>query len=88
VRAKIPSSSFTVQSATEIKLAVPATATQGAIEYETIHGFGGPLGVILKLPSTGGFPVLDYYIYKDALQTGWSAWGGWGHVSQSYKQCR
>jgi hypothetical protein len=81
---EIPASSFTSQTATEIKLAVPASATQGAIEYETIHGFAGALGVVLKLPPTGSFPTLDYYIYKDGLKTGWSAWGGWGHVSQDY----
>lgn len=81
---EILKASFVSQSATEIKLAVPATATQGAIEYVTIHGFNGPLGVILKLPSTGGIPTLDYYIYKDGLQNGWEAYNGWGHVSQSY----
>jgi hypothetical protein len=81
---EIPASAFTSQTATEIKLAVPATATQGAIEYVTIHGFAGALGVILKLPPTSTFPTLDYYIYKDGLQTGWSAWGGWGHATQEY----
>lgn len=76
--------SFISQTATEIKLAVPATATQGAVDYVTVHGYAGPLGVVLRLPSTGSFPTLDYYIYKDGLQSGWSAWGGWGHVSQSF----
>ncbi|MBX2944848.1 MAG: hypothetical protein KF725_03355 [Cyclobacteriaceae bacterium] len=76
--------SFISQTSTEIKLAVPATATQGAVDYITVHGYAGPLGVVLRLPSTGGFPTLDYYIYKDGLQSGWSAWGGWGHVSQSF----
>ncbi len=81
---EIPSSSFTAHSATEIKLAVPASATQGAVEYVTIHDFAGPLGVVLRLPPTGSFPALDYYIYKDGMQNGWQAWGGWGHVSQDY----
>jgi hypothetical protein len=81
---QIPSSSFITHTPTQIKLELPATAAQGAIDYVTIHGFAGPLGVIVKLPPTGSFPVLDYYIYKDGLQSGWSAWGGWGHVSQSY----
>jgi hypothetical protein len=81
---EIPSSSFITHTATQIKLAVPGAATQGAIGYVTIHDFAGPLGVILKLPSTGGFPALDYYIYKDGLEAGWQAYGGWGHVSQSY----
>ncbi len=76
--------SFISQSATEIKLAVPASATQGAIDYVTIHNYAGSLGVVLRLPATGSFPTLDYYIYKDGLQGGWSAWGGWGHVSQNY----
>lgn len=80
----IEATAFTSHTATEIKLAVPETATQGAIEYVTIHGYQGPLGVVLKLPSSGGVPTLDYYIYKDGLQNGWQAYGGWGHESQSY----
>ncbi|MBX2963351.1 MAG: IPT/TIG domain-containing protein [Cyclobacteriaceae bacterium] len=76
--------SFISQTATEIKLAVPASATQGAIDYVTVHGYAGPLGVVLRLPPTGSFPTLDYYIYRDGLQSGWSAWGGWGHVSQDF----
>ncbi|MBX2970316.1 MAG: hypothetical protein KF803_13185 [Cyclobacteriaceae bacterium] len=76
--------SFISHTATEIKLAVPASAIQGAIDYVTIHGYAGPLGVVLRLPPTGSFPTLDYYIYKDGLQSGWTAYGGWGHVSQSY----
>lgn len=75
---------FISHTATEIKLAVPASATQGAIDYVTIHGYAGPLGVVLRLPPTGDFPVLDYYIYKDGLESGWTAYNGWGHVSQSY----
>jgi hypothetical protein len=82
---EVPSASFTAHSATQIKLNLPATATQGAIEYVTIHDFSAPLGVILKLPPTGSFPVLDYYIYKDGLQNGWQGWGGWGHVDQDYE---
>jgi hypothetical protein len=82
--AEIPKASFTTHTATQIKFDLPASAGQGAVDYVTVHGFAGPLGVILKLPPTGAFPVLDYYIYKDGLQSGWSAWGGWGHVSQDY----
>ncbi len=81
---EVLAASFISHTTTEIKLAVPASATQGAIDYVTIHGYAGPLGVVLRLPPTGDFPTLDYYIYKDGLQSGWSAWGGWGHVSQSY----
>jgi hypothetical protein len=81
---EIAAASFTSQSATEIKFDLPATATQGAITYRTIHGYDGPLGLVVKLPPTGGFPTLDYYIYKDGLEAGWQAYGGWGHVSQSY----
>lgn len=81
---EIASSTFLSHTATQIKLAVPATASQGAIGYVTIHDYAGPLGVVLKLPSTGGFPTLDYYIYKDGLENGWTQQGGWGHVSQDY----
>jgi hypothetical protein len=78
-------STFISQSATEIVLAVPANASQGAITYVTIHDYAAPLeGAVLKLPPQGNYPTLDYYIYKDGLQTGWQAYGGWGHVSQSY----
>lgn len=78
-------SSFLTHTANEISFNVPETATQGAISYVTIHGYEAPLeGALLKLPPTGGFPTLDYYIYKDGLESGWSAWGGWGHVSQDY----
>jgi hypothetical protein len=77
-------SNFISRSETEIVLALPAEATQGAIGYVTIHGYEGPLGVIIKLPPTGNYPTLDYYIYNEGLQNGWEAWGGWGHVSQDY----
>ncbi|MGL1885778.1 MAG: hypothetical protein OCD76_04625 [Reichenbachiella sp.] len=70
---------FKSHSATEIVLAVPASATQGVISYKTIHGYENLLGVTLKLPSEGDADVLDYYIYQDAMQNGWEEWGGWGH---------
>lgn len=78
-------STFVNKSDTQIELALPATATQGAVGYITIHGYEDVFaGIILKLPATGSYPTLDYYIYKDGLQNGWQAYGGWGHVSQSY----
>lgn len=76
---------FLTNTETEISFNIPASATQGALSYVTIHGFAGPLeGALLKLPPTGGFPTLDYYIYNDGLQNGWEAYGGWGHTSQEY----
>ena len=81
---EVPATSFISQSSTEIKLAFPATAGQGAIDFITIHDYKAPLGVIVRVPSTGSFPVLDYYIYKDGLQAGWESQNGWGHVSQDY----
>ncbi|MEQ8471777.1 MAG: hypothetical protein RIC35_11350 [Marinoscillum sp.] len=78
-------STFLTHNATEISFNIPEAASQGAINYVTIHGYGAALeGALLKLPPTGGFPTLDYYIYNDGLQNGWEAWGGWGHVSQDY----
>ena len=77
--------SFLTHTATEISFNIPESATQGALNYVTIHGYEAALeGALLKLPPTGGFPTLDYYIYSDGLQNGWQAWGGWGHVSQDY----
>lgn len=77
--------SFLTHTATEISFNIPESATQGAIGYVTVHGYEAPLeGALLKLPPSGGFPTLDYYIYSDGLQNGWQAWGGWGHVSQDY----
>jgi|GEM_PF-383915 len=76
---------FLTHTETEISFNIPESATQGAIGYVTIHGYEGPLeGALLKLPPTGGFPTLDYYIYSDGFQNGWEAWGGWGHVSQDF----
>ncbi len=81
----IASASFLTYSATEISFNIPESATQGALNYKTIHGYEAALeGALLKLPPSGGFPTLDYYIYSDGLQNGWEAWGGWGHVSQDY----
>lgn len=78
-------STFLTHTATEISFNIPESATQGALNYVTIHGYEAALeGALLKLPPTGGFPTLDYYIYSDGLQNGWQAWGGWGHVSQDY----
>lgn len=78
-------STFLTHTATEISFSIPESATQGALNYVTIHGYEAALeGALLKLPPTGGFPTLDYYIYSDGLQNGWQAWGGWGHVSQDY----
>ncbi len=75
----LESSNFISQSETEIVFAIPVDASQGAIEYVSIHDYSAPLGAVLKLPPTGDFPVLDYYIYKDGVEDIWSEWGGWGH---------
>jgi len=78
-------STFTTQTATQLVFPIPATAKQGAIEYITIHDYRAPLeGAILKLPPSGAYPTLDYYIYKNGLQNGWQKWDGWGYVSQDY----
>lgn len=82
---EVAAENFIAHSDTEIKLAFPAGAGQGAVEFITIHDFRAPLGVVVRVPSTGSFPVLDYYIYKDGLQGGWQQYGGWGHVSQDYE---
>lgn len=70
-------STFISQSPTELVLAVPADATVGPINYVTIHGFAGGLGVALILPSEGP-PPLVVAVYDDAVNPNIGVGGGWG----------
>lgn len=74
---------FVSHSATQIVLALPATAINGAITYKSIHGYSNNLGVSVLIP-TAGPPPLDYYIYNDGLVNGWSKWDGWQTDAQDF----
>ena len=68
---------FVSQSSTEIVVSVPEGSDNGAINYTTIHGFSGGLGVTLIVPGDGP-PPLPLSIYDDAFffnGQNWS-WGG------------
>ncbi|HEY0741944.1 MAG TPA: IPT/TIG domain-containing protein, partial [Chryseosolibacter sp.] len=74
---------FTTHSAQTIVFALPADADNGSVSYTTVHNYSSPLGVSIAIPGAGP-PPLDYYIYKDGLQNGWSEWGGWGHTTKDF----
>jgi hypothetical protein len=69
----ISSSSFTKHTATEISLALPASATAGPIAYETIHGYKSNLGVTVTLPGAGPTP-LPVSLYEEQIAPGGGDW--------------
>jgi hypothetical protein len=79
----ILASEFSSHTATQIVLALPEDATNGAINYKTIHGYSNNLSVSVLIP-TEGPPPLDYYIYDDGLMNGWSKWNGWNTDVQDF----
>ena len=83
VTTAVAASAFVSQSETEIVVAVPSGATNGAIKYKTIHNYEGSLGVSLTIPGAEP-PPLDYYIYSDGLQNSWQEWNGWGHTTKDF----
>ncbi|HEY0742002.1 MAG TPA: IPT/TIG domain-containing protein, partial [Chryseosolibacter sp.] len=78
---EIESKDFSTHTAETIVFALPADADNGSVSYTTVHNYSSPLGVSIAIPGAGP-PPLDYYIYKDGLQNGWSEWGGWGHTTK------
>ena len=76
-------STFISQSPTEIVLSVPADAKLGPINYVTIHGFAGGLGIALILPSEGP-PPLIVTVYDDAVTDLMGAGGGWGGATTDF----
>ena len=49
---------------------------------------GAAAGDVIYIDRIGFDPAgpapLDYYIYDDALQNGWSEWDGWGHDAKDF----
>jgi len=74
----IPSTSFKNQSATQIVLALPASATAGPISYTTALGYSSTLGVTVQLPG-GGPPPLPLVLYDDTKEPGGGDWG-WNQI--------
>lgn len=68
---------FESQSATEIVVAVPEGADNGALNYTTIHGYSAGLGVTLIIPGDGPAPLPLVVFDDEFLYNGqnWS-WGG------------
>jgi len=69
----IPSSSFKSQTATQIVLALPASATAGGITYTTTLGYSNLLGVNVLLPG-GGPPPLPLILYDESFAPGGGDW--------------
>jgi hypothetical protein len=73
VSGAIPASQFINHSATQITLALPATATNGAITYKTIHGYSNTLGVNVLIPTAGPAP-LTLSLYDETVLFGGGDW--------------
>src|SRR5690606_36033572 len=71
---------FISQSPTQIVLAVPANATLGPINYVTVHGYPGGLGVVFMVPAEGP-PPLIVALYEDAITNIVGEGGGWNSTS-------
>lgn len=67
---------FVSQSPTELVVAVPGSAGLGPINYVTVHGYSGGLGVVLIIPSEGP-PPLIVTLYDDAIASIAGPGGGW-----------
>ncbi|MEL7146691.1 MAG: hypothetical protein AAFO69_10010, partial [Bacteroidota bacterium] len=68
---------FTSSSPTEIVFDLPAETSIGIINYTTIHGYSGSLGLAISIPSSG---LSDLLIpcYVDAVAETMGQGGGWG----------
>ncbi|MGK7391023.1 MAG: hypothetical protein ACNS60_11760 [Candidatus Cyclobacteriaceae bacterium M2_1C_046] len=79
----IPAANFVSQSETEIIVTVPAEAKFGPINYVTIHGYAGSLGVTLTIPSEGP-PPLVVPVYEEAVTDLMGQGGGWGGATTDF----
>jgi hypothetical protein len=70
----IPLSSYpTVNFANVTRFIFKVEGATNAVLYVDRVGF-----------DAAGPPPLDYYIYSDGLQNGWSEWNGWGHTTKDF----
>lgn len=72
---------FTSQTSTEIVFPLPAEATQGPLNYITVHDFAAPLGLVVFLPGEGP-PALIVPVFEDATASSVGEGGGWGSTSE------
>ncbi len=73
-----PVTTFVSQSATQIVIVPPATATKGVISAVAHSGvITATTDKLLFVGDLPDLPVLGYAFYIDALQNGWQNWG-WG----------
>ena len=59
---------------------LPEAASLGVINYTTIHGFSGPLGLAISLPSDGLGDLL-IPLYVDAIDEAMGEGRGWGSTT-------
>ncbi|TRX50025.1 hypothetical protein FNH22_26225 [Fulvivirga sp. M361] len=71
---------FTSHTAGSIVFDLPEAASLGVINYTTIHGFSGPLGLAISLPSSG-LGALLIPLYVDAIDEAMSEGGGWSSTT-------
>ncbi|MCR9251504.1 MAG: hypothetical protein NXI20_13840 [bacterium] len=67
---------FNAHTANQIVFDLPEMASIGVINYVTIHGYSGSLGLAISIPSTGLGDLL-IPVYLDAVDPLMSEGGGW-----------
>ncbi|WP_162051915.1 IPT/TIG domain-containing protein [Pontibacter pamirensis] len=73
-------STFVAKNANQIVLTVPADAETGILKLITTTGFEVTTDKRAVIGTAA--PNIDYYIYQEALATGWAKWNGWSTASQ------
>lgn len=76
VAAMVPAADFDTHTATTIVVLVPAGAKNGAVSYETIHGYTNNLGINLLIPGAGP-PPLAITMFDETINFGGGSWS-WG----------
>ncbi len=71
--------SFLTHTSTSISFALPEGAKSGALQYVTVHGFSGLLGVTLRVPAPGPDP-LPISLYDETIAPGGGNWS-WNGTS-------
>ncbi len=71
---------FKSQSETEIVVTIPNFTNKGKISLVAYSGLSVESSKVLIMPLPPLEPLAKV-IYDDALQNGWTKWGGWGGTS-------